>query len=186
MIPNYLLTEEPVALKNDIIGDNIKKYRSTTDIDMKKEIFDKIFKSEKKIATSKSFNCISDTSKEVNEIEISNNNCNDNINYNQLSGYGRKSKSMNEIYYMEKTIENCNLGIELIKTKAISTSKIEKVVRFNDDIKIHELREEVDRRPMPLAKMYYKDQVELNQLREEMKQIQYRIINKIEGKVLLE
>jgi len=38
---------------------------------------------------------------------------------------------------------------------------------------------------MPLAKMYYKDQVELSQLREEMRQIQYRIINKIEGKLLL-
>jgi hypothetical protein len=39
---------------------------------------------------------------------------------------------------------------------------------------------------MPLAKMYYKDQVELNQLREQMRQIQYRIINNIEGKVLLD
>jgi len=39
---------------------------------------------------------------------------------------------------------------------------------------------------MPLSKMYYKDHVELNQLREQMNQIQYRIINNIEGKVLLD
>jgi len=142
-------------------------------------------KNERKIVNSKSFTCLSDSQicfKMKNDNDDNNNNA---VNNNLITGLIKKSKSLNELYYIQKTNERNKKDIEIHKKKAISTSKIEKCVRFNDDIKVHELNDEDDRRPMPLAKMYYKDQVELYQLREEMKQIQYRIINKIEGNVLL-
>jgi len=174
-----LLVSEPLSLKNEEV---IEKFRSLADLDKRKKMFNNVFKSERKIVTSKSFNCLSDT-----ENLISTDNTNDAIKTNLISGlYNRRSKSYNEIYFLKKSINRNNMENQLLsKKKAISTSKIEKCVRFNDDIKVQELNDEYDRRPMPLAKMYYKDQVELSQLREEMKQIQYRIINKIEGKVLL-
>jgi len=143
-------------------------------------------KNERKLINSKSFTCLSDSRFFDNMKNINKNDNNNNaINNNLVTGLIKKSKSLNELYYIQNTSEHNKKDIEIHKMKSISTSKIEKCVRFNDDIKVHELDDEDDRRPMPLAKMYYKDQVELYQLREEMKLIQYRIINKIEGSLLL-
>ncbi|ORX52140.1 hypothetical protein BCR36DRAFT_369516 [Piromyces finnis] len=175
--------DEPISIQNTI---SENKYNSLSDIDRQLIKFNKLFRSEKRIMGSKSFNCLSDTQKEENENDITKN-TNDTVHSNLFHGlYNRRCKSLNEIYFLKKNIERGKLEVKVLnQKKAISTSKIEKCVRFNDDISVKELNDEYDRRPMPLAKMYYKDQVELSQLREEMKQIQYRIINKIEGAVLL-
>jgi len=156
------------------------------DIGKPNETGNKHYKNERKLINSKSFNCLAD-SQIFNKMKNVNSNDNNNnaVNNNLVSGLIKKSKSLNELYYIQKTSELNKKNIEIHTKKSISTSKIEKCVRFNDDIKVHELNDEDDRRPMPLAKMYYKDQVELYQLREEMKRIQYRIINKIEGSLLL-
>jgi len=169
-----LITSEPCNIQN--IND-----KQNEELNLNKSLLDKKFNNGRKIVSSKSLNCLSDP-KSFKNIVSNDNNV---INNNLVNGLIRKSKSLNELYYIQKTNDHNKKDIEINKKKAISTSKLEKCVRFNDEIKIHELNVEVDRRPMPLAKMYYKDQVELIQLREEMKQIQYRIINKIEGNVLL-
>jgi len=189
MVQNLLFTSEPccvpsVNIQDETIADN-DEMNNVSEIDKKKKLFDKIFKSERKIVSSKSFNCLSDSTEfeDATNIKINDSFYN---NKNIINGIFRKSESMNEIFYLKKSIKRNALEVQLNRNRAISTSKIEKCVRFNDNIKIHELNDDDDRRPMPLAKMYYKDQVELNQLREEMKQIQYRIMNKIEGKVLLD
>jgi len=172
-----LLTSEPCNIQN--IND---KQNEASELNLNKSLLDRKFNNGRKIVNSKSLNCLSDSQSCFKDIISNDNNI---INNNLVTGLIRKSKSLNELYYIQKTNDRNKKDIEINKNKAISTSKLEKCVRFNDEIKIHELSVEVDRRPMPLAKMYYKDQVELIQLREEMKQIQYRIINKIEGNVLL-
>jgi len=170
---------EPISMSTNDLEKNYSK-------DMKLKMFNKIFKSERKLVSSRSLNCLAETQEELNKCNEVTENVNDTINSNLIHGlYERKCKSLNEIYFLQKSVGDGKLEFEHNQKKSISTSKIEKCVRFNDDITVKELNDEYDRRPMPLAKMYYKDQVELSQLREEMRQIQYRIINKIEGKVLL-
>eukprot|EP00833_Pecoramyces_ruminatium_P008141 jgi/Orpsp1_1/1182173/evm.model.c7180000080175.1 len=177
MVQNLLLTKEP-SLTELMEKDGKKNFDESA---AKKKMFENVFNNERKIVSSKSFNCLADKSNK--EEESAKNNNNDSVN--NILSEARKSKSLSELYYLKTTIDKCTIEIGLTKHKAVSTGKIDKCVRFNDEITITELNDEYDRRPMPLAKMYYKDQVELSQLREEMRQIQYRIINKIEGKLLL-
>ncbi|KAG4106847.1 hypothetical protein H8356DRAFT_386663 [Neocallimastix lanati (nom. inval.)] len=182
MIQSSILTKEPFV-DEKVIGTDDKRNNTETTNKI-------IFSSKRKIFYSQSFNCLQDIPLNTIENTNTNNNNNDlvkeNNNNNLLSGLRRRCNSLNEIYFLQKTIDKCTINLKINSQKANSTGKIDKCVRFNDNITITELNDEYDRKPMPLAKMYYKDQVELNQLREQMRQIQYRIINNIEGKVLLD
>ncbi|KAG4098889.1 hypothetical protein H8356DRAFT_364984 [Neocallimastix lanati (nom. inval.)] len=178
MVQKSILSKESFSFPEGITETVDKK--SMAEETSKKRLFENIFKTSGNLVYSKSLNCLPDVQKNNTE---NNGNNNDNVS---IKGLGRKYKSLNELYFLNKQINKFTFQIELNKNRANSTSKIDKCVRFNDDIIINELNDEYDRKPMPLAKMYYKDQVELYQLREQMKQIQYRIINNIKGNVLLD
>jgi len=167
MVQRFLLANEVTITKAIVQEDE------NGELPNKKAIYEKLLFKDNKITSSMSFNCLI-------ENEFSNNK-----NNNDSIDSIRSVKTFNNIYNIKEAENKSIKEFEISKNKAISTSKIDKCVRFNDDIKITEINDEYDRRPMPLAKMYYKDEVELLQLREEMKQIQYRIANKIEGKLLL-
>jgi len=179
MVQKSILIKESFSFPERITDAAGKRSMITEEV-IKKRLFEDVFKIERKLVYSKSLNSLLDVQKNNTENNSINNN-----NYS-VKVFGRKYKSLNELYFLNKQINKCTVQIKLNRNRAISTSKIDKSVRFNDDITINELNDEYDRKPMPLAKMYYKDQVELIQLREQMKQIQYRIINHIEGKVLLD
>jgi len=167
MVQRFLLANEVTITKAIVQEDE------NGELPNKKAIYEKLLFKDNKITSSMSFNCLI-------ENEFSNNK-----NNNDSIDSIRSVKTFNNIYNIKEAENKSIKEFEISKNKAISTSKIDKCVRFNDDIKITEINDEYDRRPMPLAKMYYKDEVELLQLREEMKQIQYRIANKIEVKLLL-
>lgn len=120
------------------------------------------------------------------------------VNFKNIESLNEKNKPDKIEYEYENgnlNNRNClsmNIIEEMNKGKSLdlqylqySNNSLSKRVRFDDDIKIHELNDDEDRKPMPMAKMYYKDNVELIQLREEMKLIQHRILNKLEGKLTL-
>lgn len=124
--------------------------------------------------------CIKESSKKLNSDnnakEVSNLKCS--VSYNAIDNINNE---INNNFLRNEIASNYKNSSCSINRKHL----INKCVRFNEDIKIHELVDDEDRKPMPLARMYYKDHVELSQLREEMKLIQQRILNNIEGKLTL-
>jgi len=123
MVQSLILTKEPSVDEKIIRTDDKRSITETTS----NNIFQSsnLLNAERKIMYSRSCNCLQDIP--LNNIENTNDNNNDLVKgqeNNLLSGLGRRCKSLNEIYFLQKTIDKCTIDLEINSQKLIQQVKL--------------------------------------------------------------